>query len=196
MKLLVGLGNPGRRYVKTRHNIGFMVLDQVAGKFPMQHIRSDTVVELYQTTIEGCRVLLLKPQTYMNLSGVAVQFVVQEYDISSQEMTVVYDDLDLDVGRLKIRKHGGHGGHKGVRSIIEHLDTRDFFRVRMGIGRPNSTSDTQGDSSREQVVEYVLRPFCQDERPVIDEALKRAVEAITFIVADKVDAAMNMYNRL
>lgn len=196
MKLLVGLGNPGSRYANTRHNIGFMVLDQMAGKFPIQPIRSDTLVDMYQTTIEEHRVLLLKPQTYMNLSGIAVRFAMQEYDIAPQEMIVVYDDLDLRVGRLRIRKQGGHGGHKGVRSIIEHLDTRYFLRVRMGIGRPDATFEIHEDSPRDQIVDYVLQPFRQDEQSAIDNALKRAVEAITLIVTDNVDGAMNVYNRV
>ena len=196
MKLLVGLGNPGSRYANTRHNIGFMVLDRIAKKVPIQLIRSDTLVEMYQTTIEECRVLLLKPQTFMNRSGLAVQFVMQEYAIAPQEIIVIYDDLDLEIGRLRIRKQGGHGGHKGVRSLIEHLDTRNFLRVRMGIGRPDSTFETREDSSRDQIVDYVLQPFSQEEQPVIDEALKRAGEAITLIVTDNVDSAMNVYNRV
>jgi len=202
MKLLVGLGNPGSRYAKTRHNIGFMVIEQVAREFPIQQIQSDAAVELHQTTIDQCRVLLLKPQTYMNLSGVAVQRVMQAYDIAPHEIVVAYDDLDLDVGRLRIRKKGGHGGHKGVRSIIEYLGTPNFVRLRMGIGRPDSvmsevevsaevSAETSGGNS---IVEFVLQPFTQEEQPIVDRAVKRAAEAIRLIVADRLDAAMNAYN--
>jgi PTH1 family peptidyl-tRNA hydrolase len=210
MKLLVGLGNPGSRYADTRHNIGFMVIEQVARKFPGQHIMSDAEVDVYQTTIDRNRVLLLRPQTYMNLSGIAVQRVVEEYAIDIHDLTVIYDDLDLNVGRLRIRKKGGHGGHKGVRSIIEHLETPHFVRLRMGIGRPNATRADEADGSfadmpsgddlfvdvaaQQSIVEYVLQPFTQAEQPIIREAVERAVDAIGLIAADQVDAAMNLYN--
>jgi len=195
MKLLVGLGNPGSRYADTRHNIGFWVIDRIAGQFPVQQIVSDAVIDVYQATIDQSQVLLLKPQTYMNLSGIAVQRAIEDYDIAPHDIAVVYDDLDLDVGRLRIRKKGGHGGHKGVRSILEHLETPNFVRLRMGIGRPDSAMLESGAVPRQSVVEYVLHPFTDTELPVIREAVTHAADALRLIAAGQVDAAMNTYNR-
>jgi PTH1 family peptidyl-tRNA hydrolase len=182
-----------------------MVLEQVARKFPGQHMMSDAVADVYQTTIDQNHVLLLKPQTYMNLSGIAVQRVVEEYAIDVHDLAVVYDDLDLSVGRLRIRKKGGHGGHKGVRSIIEHLETPHFVRLRMGIGRPNTTTADEADGSssddpsvdvatQQTIVDYVLQPFTPAEQPIIRGTVERAVDAIGLIAAGQVDAAMNLYN--
>jgi PTH1 family peptidyl-tRNA hydrolase len=195
MKLLVGLGNPGNQYAATRHNIGFMVLDRLADLFPVRCLRSDKVVHLGQTSMNRHQVLLMKPQTYMNLSGIAVREVLQRYHEPPENVIVVYDDLDLNMGQLRIRRRGGHGGHKGVRSVMEHLETQTFIRLRMGIGRPDPATFPQQMSTREQVVEYVLQPFLQDEQPVMAEAITRAVEAIKLIVADQLEAAMNRYNR-
>jgi PTH1 family peptidyl-tRNA hydrolase len=195
MKLLVGLGNPGSQYAATRHNIGFMVLDRIAELFPVRRLRSDKVVHVGQTSIDRHQILLIKPQTYMNLSGIAVREVVQRYHEPAANVVVVYDDLDLNVGQLRIRRRGGHGGHKGVQSVMEHLKTQAFIRIRMGIGRPDPAAFPQQMSMREQVVEYVLQPFLRDEQPVMAEAITRAVEAIKLIVADQLETAMNRYNR-
>lgn len=195
MKLLVGLGNPGDQYAATRHNIGFMVLDRIAEVFPVRCLRADRVVHLGQTNMNGRQILLLKPQTYMNLSGIAVREVVQRYHASPENVVVIYDDLDLNVGQLRIRRRGGHGGHKGLRSVMEQLETQAFIRLRMGIGRPDPATFLHQTSARERVVEYVLHPFRQEEQPVMADTITRAVEAIRLIVADQLEAAMNTYNR-
>jgi PTH1 family peptidyl-tRNA hydrolase len=195
MKLIVGLGNPGSQYAKTRHNIGFMVVDLVVATFPTRALQSDKMTQLYQAPIQDQQVLLIKPQTYMNRSGIAVQKVLHQYQESAENLVVIYDDLDLAIGRLRIRKRGGHGGHKGLKSIIEHLETNEFVRIRMGIGRPDPAQNLEEQSWREHVVEYVLQPFQQDEQPIINDALKRSIEAIKLIVADQPDTAMNIYNR-
>jgi len=202
MKLVVGLGNPGPRYADTRHNIGFLVIDEIARQFPVQRLVSDSVMMLYQAIIDHCHVLLLQPQTYMNLSGIAVRQAIQDYDIVPHDIAVIYDDLDLDVGRLRIRKKGGHGGHKGVRSILEHVEAPNFVRLRMGIGRPDSAgaerellSCESNCEARESIVEYVLHPFTHEELPVIREAVVRAADALRLIMAGQVDAAMNAFNR-
>jgi len=195
MKLLVGLGNPGVQYVKTRHNIGFMTLGKVAEIFPTRVLRADKTVHVYGTTIENQSVLLIKPQTYMNLSGIAVREVVEQYQESSENLIVVYDDLDLEVGRLRIRKQGGPGGHKGVRSIIDYLGTQAFIRVRMGIGRPQVSAASNNTFPNNSIVEYVLEPFDHEEALVIQKVIKRAIEAIKLIMADQIDVAMNAYNR-
>jgi peptidyl-tRNA hydrolase, PTH1 family len=195
VKLLVGLGNPGRQYADTRHNVGFMVVDRVLAAFPGQSVRSDKLMHVYQTTLVSSPILLMKPQTYMNLSGIAVQAAVEEYQVLPENMIVLYDDLDLPVGRLRIRKHGGHGGHKGMHSIIDHLHTQEFVRLRMGIGRPESTTSDENSQARDQVVDYVLQPFQGDEQPMMAEVLTRATEALQLIVVDQIDSAMNLYNR-
>jgi PTH1 family peptidyl-tRNA hydrolase len=195
MKLIVGLGNPGSRYAKTRHNVGFMVVDMIAEVFPVCGVQSDSLVHFCQTSIQNQRVLLIKPQTYMNRSGIAVGEILARYQESFENLVVIYDDLDLEVGRLRIRKQGGHGGHKGVKSIIEYLETNEFVRIRMGIGRPDPTDIPEKKSLQENVVDYVLQPFHQDEQPIINAVIKRAVEAIKLIVADRLNTAMNLYNR-
>ncbi|GAK50736.1 peptidyl-tRNA hydrolase [Candidatus Moduliflexus flocculans] len=184
MWLIVGLGNPGRQYAETRHNVGFMVTDMLAEHFPVSSRRSDAGYSLRAITLQQQDALLIQPHTYMNLSGVAVEAVLRQYDESPAQMIVVYDDLDLAPGRLRIRTKGGHGGHKGVKSIIEHLSTQEFLRIRIGIGRP-----------QDDVVDYVLQPFLQEERPVIGEVMRQAIHAIELIVSGQIAMAMNLYNR-
>ena len=140
-------------------------------------------------------IIIHKIHIYMNRSGIAVQRVLSQYAESPENLVVIYDDLDLDVGRLRIRKRGGHGGHKGLQSIIEQLATKEFVRIRMGIGRPAQTEHPDKQMLQEKVVDYVLQPFDQDEQPLIRDSLKRSVEAIKLIVADQLDTAMNLYNR-
>ena len=195
MKLIVGLGNPGSQYAETRHNIGFMVVDRMVTTFSVRTLQANALAQLYQATIQNQPVLLIKPQTYMNRSGIAVQRVLRQYTESPENLVVIYDDLDLEVGRLRIRKRGGPGGHKGLRSIIEHLGTYEFVRIRMGIGRPVPARNSEDQSRQEDVVEYVLQPFQQNEHPIINEAITRSIEALKLIVADQLDPAMNLYNR-
>lgn len=195
MKLIVGLGNPGSQYATTRHNVGFMIVDLLAETFPISVVQSDNIVHLFQATIHDQRVLLLKPQTYMNRSGIAVQEVLRRYQEFPENLVVIYDDLDLNIGRLRIRKQGGHGGHKGIKSIIEYLENREFVRIRIGIGRPDPAKMPEEQSVQEYIVEYVLQPFQPKEQPVIADVLKRSVEAITLIITEQVDTAMNRYNR-
>ena len=195
MKLIVGLGNPGSQYAETRHNIGFMVVDRMVTTFSVRTLQANSLAHLYQATIQNQPVLLIKPQTYMNRSGIAVQRVLRQYTESPENLVVIYDDLDLEVGRLRIRKRGGPGGHKGLRSIIEHLGTYEFVRIRMGIGRPVSARNSEDQSRQEDVVEYVLQPFQQDEHSIINETITRSIEALKLIVADQLDTAMNLYNR-
>lgn len=194
MKLIVGLGNPGREYAATRHNIGFMVIDRLLAMFPAQPLPANPLAQLYQATISAQPALLLKPQTYMNHSGLAVQHVLQSYQAPAENLVVIYDDLDLEVGRLRIRKHGGHGGHKGIRSIIEEIGTKMFARMRMGIGRPVADSPDGAPTGREDVVEYVLQPFPPADQPLITDAIERAAAALRLIAADQMETAMNLYN--
>ncbi len=196
MRLIVGLGNPGKPYAETRHNIGCMVIDRLKDQFPVAPVSSYHCSLVYRTTIQHHDdVLLVQPQTYMNRSGLAVREILEQEDSPLRQMIVIYDDLDLEAGRLRIRTRGGHGGHKGVQSILENLDAQTVVRLRLGIGRPHVQCGEQRSSERDDVVEYVLQPFHQDERPVIHDVISRAVEAIELIVDDQVEMAMNRYNQ-
>ena len=195
MWLVVGLGNPGKQYADTRHNIGCMVIDLLAETFPTAPPRTSQYAYLRQAVIRNQTVLLIQPQTYMNRSGLSVEEVLHHYEESSEHLIVIYDDLDLELGRLRIRTRGGHGGHKGVKSIIERLESREFLRLRLGIGRPHAERSGDAPYAQGDVVEYVLQPFRHSERTIIDEAMKRAVDAIELIVNNHAQKAMNLYNR-
>jgi PTH1 family peptidyl-tRNA hydrolase len=173
VKLLVGLGNPGSRYATTRHNVGFQVIDAlgVAHHIVLQgHLPT---AAYGQGTIEAQQVVLAKPLTYMNASGKAVVDLCAYFSIPSNDLIVVHDDLDLHLSRIKLKMNGGDAGHYGVRSIIEHLGTGEFIRIRVGIGRP---------ASKDDIVAFVLSSFTPDESPLVDEAIRRAVEKIDNLV--------------
>ena len=184
VKLVVGLGNPGTRYARTRHNVGFMVLDRLAR-------RANTVVAKRQcgalvavANLAGERACLAKPQGYMNLSGEAVACLVRFYRLTSSDLLVIYDDRDLPLGRIRLRDRGSAGGHRGMESIIAALGTSDFPRLRIGIGRPPEL----------EAVEHVLGQFGREEQPIIEEALDRAVEAVEYAFREGLTAAMNRFN--
>ncbi len=195
MWLIVGLGNPGCQYVETRHNVGFMVTDMLAEHFPVSSRRADAEYSLRAISLQRQDALLIQPHTYMNLSGVAVEAVLRQYDESPAHLIVIYDDLDLAPGRLRIRTRGGHGGHNGVKSIIEHLSTQEFLRIRIGIGRPQNDMSDSTSESRDTVVDHVLQPFSQEERSIIGEVMQQAVHAIELIVTGQTAMSMNLYNR-
>lgn len=185
--LIVGLGNPGREYAHTRHNIGFRCLDALADRHGLTfEDRKRSKAKVAAGQIGQRRVLLAKPQTYMNLSGSAVQGLLTFFRISPQQMIVVYDDLDLPVGTLRIRPKGGSGGHRGMTDIIQRLGTQDFPRIRVGIGRP--------EAPHMDPAAYVLRPFEEEEEPVIQEAIARVGLAIETWLSEGIDQAMNRYN--
>lgn len=185
MKCIVGLGNPGRKYRRTRHNIGFMVVDELLKrhkwKLSHQKFNGDYALEYY----EGVQVLLLQPQTFMNLSGESIRGVVNYYNIDVEDILVVYDDLDLPVGKIRLREKGGHGGHNGIRSTIDHLETKDFKRIRIGIGRP---------TNRVPVVNYVLSPFSKEEREDVHISIQTAADACEDWLKTSFKEAMNKYN--
>lgn len=186
MFLIVGLGNPGREYANTRHNIGFRCVDALAARHSLvfeDKKRSKAKIAL--GNIQGYRVLLAKPQTYMNLSGGAVQGLAAFYQIPPAQIMVIFDDLDLPVGTLRIRPKGGSGGHKGVTSIIQRLGTRDFPRIRVGIGRPDTPMDPAS---------YVLRPFDGPEEAEVAGAVERVILTIETWLTDGIDPAMNRFN--
>jgi peptidyl-tRNA hydrolase, PTH1 family len=181
--LLVGLGNPGIRYAKTRHNIGFMVLDRLAESLGLS-FREKTDYRACNGSINGQKVILMEPLTFMNRSGSAVRKVFSKNAVEPEHIIVIHDDLDLAPGRLKISKRGSAGGHKGVESVIQHLGTQEFIRFRIGIGR-TPLMPTE---------DYVLAKFRKDEQALIKEVVAGAVDAISCAIDQGVDKAMNRFN--
>ncbi|OPX88676.1 MAG: Peptidyl-tRNA hydrolase [Pelotomaculum sp. PtaB.Bin104] len=187
MKLIVGLGNPGREYAQTRHNIGFMVIDRLALKFKVSVDKKMFKALIGQGQIDGEKVVLVKPQTYMNLSGEAVSALLNWFKLNVSDLLVIYDDLDLPAGKMRIRSGGGSGGHKGMQSIIQMLGTESFPRLRIGIGRPPEPGfETAG---------YVLGHFRDEEAQAFEEVLDLAPEIILCLVRQGIERAMNLYNR-
>jgi len=187
MKLIVGLGNPGKEYEKTRHNSGFMVLDLLADKCGVSINTSKFNALTASTRIEGQAVLLMKPLTYMNESGNAVIQAVNYYKIDPEDILVIHDDMDLPTGSLRIRKKGSSGGQKGMKSIIAHLGTEDFARIKIGVGHSEK-------GNHKKVPDWVLSPIPKAEKEVFDFALKQAAEASYAWVYDDMDLVMSKYN--
>ena len=186
MRLIVGLGNPGAQYENTRHNAGFMVLDEVAGKFGIPVDKNKFDVRYGRGCIENHAVMLAKPMAYMNRSGWPVQKLAAYYKINSRDLIVVHDDIDLAFGRLKIKEKGGHGGHKGLKSIINAVGEDEFVRLRIGVGR----SETGGDVS-----DHVLGPFLKGEAKQLDAVLDLARDAVVTILTEGSRVGMNRFNK-
>ena len=187
MYIIVGLGNPGRDYINTRHNIGFDVIDALADVAGISGIEKKHKGLVGKGVMDGQKVILVKPQTYMNLSGESVRDIIDYYKVDEeQELIVVSDDTSLDVGSIRIRKKGSAGGHNGLKNIIAHLGHDTFMRVKMGVGEKPKGYD---------LADYVLGHFSSTERKLMDEAAKTAVEAIRMMMAGDVDKAMNQFNR-
>jgi PTH1 family peptidyl-tRNA hydrolase len=183
--LIVGLGNPGREYADTRHNAGFQVVSCLAERHALSFSRKQMDALIAAGRIANVRVVLAKPQTWMNESGRAVAPLMRFYKVERQRLLVIYDDLDLPVGVIRLRAEGGSGGHKGMKSIIEKLGGSDFPRLRVGIGRPPGKMDP---------VDYVLQPFGRDE--MSPDAYTRAVDAIEVFIQDGLTVAMNKFNAI
>lgn len=183
MWLIAGLGNPGRKYSRTRHNVGFMAIEEVAGRHKIDLKDRDTH-KIGRGSIEGRDVLLIEPLLYMNKSGTVIQYLFKKYTIHPENLIVIHDDLDMDTGKLRIRKTGSSGGHKGVESIIQSIGTRDFIRVKIGIGR-------EGGVPAE---EYVLNKFKKDEMVLIQEGIQTASDAVRSIISEGAGKAMNEFN--
>ena len=183
MKLIVGLGNPGRVYVNNRHNVGFRCINYFARahRIPIRERRARARLGIGE--VAGKRVVLAKTRTYMNLSGQAVSRLVRHFTVPLEDLVVICDDLDLPLGKVRIRERGGSGGHKGMESIIDSLGSQDFPRIRVGIGRPD------GDE-----ISYVLSDFTAGEREVVKEAVAKVAEALHCILTEGIEAAMNRYN--
>ncbi|HVN14406.1 MAG TPA: aminoacyl-tRNA hydrolase [Anaerolineales bacterium] len=183
--LLIGLGNPGREYKDNRHNVGFMLIDRVAVRLNARGMKLQSKAIVTTATYEENKLILAKPQTYMNLSGHSVQGLAHFYKIPLENILVAHDDLDLPFGTLRVRPGGGPGGQKGVASTIEHLGTKDFPRLRIGIGRPPGRMDPAA---------YVLQDFSKDEMSALSEILGRAEQAALEFIKSGLDSAMNKFN--
>jgi PTH1 family peptidyl-tRNA hydrolase len=186
MKIIIGLGNPGKKYERTRHNAGFMAVDEIA-----RDLRFSLSQEKYHAFVGKCRMgdedaLVAKPQTFMNESGRSVGAILRYTYGSPADLIVVHDELDLPLGTVRVKTGGGHGGHNGLRSIIEHIGSSDFIRVRVGIGRPAPGCDA---------ADYVLSPFGADERKTADESFTRVAAAVQSIVMHGLTKAMNEFNK-
>ncbi len=187
MFIIVGLGNPGKDYTNTRHNIGFDVIDALADVAGISVIEKKHKAIIGKGVLDGQKVILAKPQTYMNLSGESVRDIIDYYKVDEeQELIVISDDISLDVGNIRVRKKGSAGGHNGLKNIIAHLGHDTFMRVKMGVGEKPKGYD---------LADYVLGHFTKEERIIMNEAAQTATTAIRMMMAGDVDQAMNQFNK-
>jgi PTH1 family peptidyl-tRNA hydrolase len=183
--LLIGLGNPGREYQHNRHNFGFMLIDRIAVRINAQGLKVQSKAIVTSGTYQDRKIILAKPQTYMNLSGQAAQGLLNFYKLPIEHMLIAHDDLDIPFGTIRIRPKGGPGGQGGMASTIEKLGTKDFPRLRLGIGRPPGRMDPAA---------FVLQDFSREEMKILSEILDRAADAALAFVVNGVEKAMNKYN--
>lgn len=186
MYIIVGLGNPGLKYESTKHNVGFEVIERLAYEHHIKVDRKKHKALVGQGVIKGEKVILVKPLTYMNLSGESIRSVLDFYNAAIEDVVVVYDDTSLELGGLRIRLKGSAGGHNGIKSVIQHLGTNEFIRIKVGIGAKPAGWD---------MAKYVLSRFTKDEIPVISDSIKDSVKVIEMILDEGVNKAMNEFNR-
>lgn len=185
MYLIVGLGNPEKDYSNTRHNMGFNVVNQLARQYDIE-INKNKFQGLYGNgMIEKEKVILLKPQTFMNLSGKSIREIIQFYKIEMEQLIVIYDDIDIEAGEIKIRKAGGAGTHNGMKSVVQELNSQNFKRIRVGIGKPER---------KEDLMEYVIGAIPKEEKEKLDKGIQLAKEAIIEMIKNGIDTAMNKFN--
>ena len=183
--LIVGLGNPGQKYEHTRHNMGFLTVDLLAEKLGVKLNKVKFKAAYNIVKFAGCKCLVMKPQTYMNLSGEAVREAAQFYKIPAERVLVIYDDVSLPVGKLRVRPNGSAGGHNGIKNIIAHLGTQDFPRVKIGVAAPGEEGD---------MVDWVIGVPSQAERKILAESFEKAIDAAECIISDGCQKAMNRFN--
>ena len=185
MYLIVGLGNPEEDYSKTRHNMGFNTINKIADELEIE-VNKRKFEALYgEKIINGEKIILLKPQTFMNASGDSIVQVVNFYKISMENICVIYDDMDIELGKIKIRKKGQSGSHNGMKSVIERLGTEEFARIRVGIGKPKNKND---------MINYVIGAIPEKEAKILDESTTKAKDAMIYILKEGIDIAMNKFN--
>ena len=192
MKLIVGLGNPGKAYARNRHNIGFQCLNYYARLHSIRFDRRQCRARVGIGEASGEKLLLAKPMTFVNLSGDSVACLMRKHRIPLSNLLVIYDDLDLPLGKIRLRQSGGSGGHKGMNSIIFALGSEDFPRIRVGIGRPQVEGKPSNDE--EVIVNYVLSDFSPQEEAIIEPVIARVAEAIDCFLTRGIEAAMNRFN--
>ena len=185
MKLIVGLGNPGMNYDGTRHNIGFEVIDRLADKYNININKKKYKSLIGEGSIMGEKVILMKPQTYMNLSGEAVRACIDFYKIVPEDVFVIFDDISLEVGQLRLRQNGSAGGHNGIKSLIAHLGTQNFPRLKFGVGEKPKGMD---------LANYVLGKFSKEDKSVIEPKTSDAIDAVATFIDEGLEKAMNKYN--
>ena len=185
MKLIVGLGNPGTRFARTRHNIGFRCVDHFARRHGLSLASRRQQVRLGTGQVEGTPIVLAQPRTFMNHSSAAISYLLRRFKSLPQDLVVVYDDLDLPVGKIRIRAGGSSGGHRGMDSIIQEVASQEIPRIRVGIGRPTEDEDK---------VAYVLSAFAPEEEHLVQEAVERVSDALLCIIEEGLEQAMNRYN--
>ena len=185
MYLIVGLGNPEEEYANTRHNMGFDTINKISEKYNIE-VTKNKFEGLYgKGEIEGEKVILLKPQTYMNLSGHAVRKFMDFFKIEPEKIVIIFDDIDIEKGQIKIRKKGSGGSHKGMQSVVQMLGTEEIARIRVGIGSPENKKD---------MIEYVISKISKEEKELLEPGIEKAKEAVKIIIKEGLDKAMNKYN--
>jgi len=189
MKLIVGLGNPGRGYANNRHNIGFICLNHFARAHSIKFDQKKGLARIGMGRVAGNEVVLARPQTYMNASGQSVRRLVAKFNIDLNDLLVIHDDLDLPLAKIRLSSGSSSGGHKGIDSIIQELGSQDFIRIRVGIGRP-----TKSPLSEDEIIAYVLSDFSREEKRAIDKIVPRVGEAILCLLTEGLAAAMNRFN--
>ncbi|MBI2829871.1 MAG: aminoacyl-tRNA hydrolase [Chloroflexi bacterium] len=193
MKFIVGLGNPGGAYAGNRHNLGFMCLSHFAKTHGIPLDKKQSNARTGTGEVAGVKILLARPQTYMNSSGESVSGLVRKFKLNLDDIFVIHDDLDLPLGRIRLRWGGSSAGHRGIQSIIACLGTKDFPRLRVGIGRPLLLPGER--MTEDDVIHYVLSDFTSEEKQVVEQTLPRVSEAIVCFLTEGLDVAMNRYNR-
>ena len=193
MKLIVGLGNPGRGHANNRHNIGFVCLNHFARMQGIRFDKKQCKARIGSGEVAGSKVVVAKPRTYMNRSGQSVSLLVDKFNVSPDNLLVIHDDLDLPLGKIRIRQGGSAGGHKGAGSIITELGSQNFIRIRVGIGRPDKNEGFT-EFSDDEIINYVLSDFTPDEKQAITQVIPTVSEAILCLLTEGLVAAMNGYN--
>lgn len=183
--VVVGLGNPGSKYAETRHNVGFWSIDQIAAEYSIDVSSRNKATVVGEGIIAEQRVVLVRPRTFVNRSGEAARYLLARYRIPSDKLLIIYDDINLPLGKLRLRVRGSAGGHNGIKSIIESLGSEELPRLRIGIGRPSAGQDQ---------ISYVIGAMSPEERKVADEMLERVAQAVSAILTDGIDAAMSRFN--